>query len=193
VRHLKIQLELTLSRLNFLRKLSRGSFGFENLVDIELVIDGRCTELSHSGILWWNSDDTDDLGTVRSINSLLGEYRTWHQLSFVERNCWLTTTTRAFPFPGQGNPLTNVVIKSKMYGRCQFWNSSQKPVQGLYQHFSVVTDYWQEDRDKSHLPGNKVMTVGWPKIETLDIVVHANDDPQMIPFYDRRTTKIMSV
>jgi hypothetical protein len=39
---------------------------------------------------------------------------------------------------------------------------------------------------------NKVMVVGWPEIETLDIVLDADANLEITPFFDRCTTKVMS-
>jgi hypothetical protein len=73
VRHLKFQIELTTPRLDFLRKLGSGSFGFEDFVNIELFIDGRFTKIGHDCELGVHSDGTDPVGKMKSINAMLDD------------------------------------------------------------------------------------------------------------------------
>jgi hypothetical protein len=152
----------------------------------------------HGRTIWWNSDGTDELGTVQSINAMLGGLQDMAPIIYRAKKLVVNYNHADLSVAWPGQPTSERCYRIEdlwekpILEKIRLVGNSQEPVQELYQRFYVVTDYWQEDGDKSHLPGNKVMTAGWLKIETLDIATHADGDPQMIPFYGRRTTKIIS-
>jgi hypothetical protein len=208
VRHLKIQMEFTMLRFDFLRRLGDGSFGFENLVDVELSINAKHTEDTYHGckpclVVYSDYISPNPWKGAKYINARRDEIEAMAPIAFRAKKVrviythpyvWIFKDRKSREFVlGRFED----VWEKPLLGKIGIIGDGQKPVSELYQRYHKIEAYdlWERRCDIPELPevaDGKVMVAGWPRIVLRDVNLDVGGYGLCANGCDRVTTKVMS-